>query len=124
MRAVTISITVTGDVTVYVGQDVSAPLDQILASLDIVITNQGATMAAIDTILTEVTETRGAADSIIALVGNLAQFIRDNIGNEEALLAGAAQLDGIQTDILAAVNANPLPGQEPVPTPEPPAEPV
>ena len=62
-----------------------------------------------------VTDIQGKADSLITLVQGLAQLIRDNVGNPEALLGLATQLETQSAEIQAAIDANPLP--EPPPTP-------
>lgn len=104
-------------VTVIVN-DTAPQLEEILELVHQLLHQEAHQMAAIDTVLTEVTETRGQVDSLIALVTGLSAYIRDNVGNEDALLEVADQLDSLQSDIAAAVAANPLPGEGD----EPPAE--
>jgi TolA-binding protein len=60
----------------------------------------------IDRVRAEVTEARTVADSAKALVTQLAQQIRDNIGDPAALNALADQLDATNADLAAAVQAN------------------
>lgn len=90
-------------------------LEQVLAAVQQLQDQEILQMAALDTLLSEVSETRGQVDSLITLTAGLAQYIRDNIGNDEALLEAAAQLDGLQTDIQAAVDANPIPTSDDTP---------
>ena len=61
---------------------------------------------ALDRIKAEVEQSRSINDSAIALIGGLAQQIRDNIDNTEALNALADELDSQQAALGAAVEAN------------------
>ena len=71
-------------------------------------------MAAIDRLTSEVAELRTVNESAVALIAGLAQEIRDNIGNEDALNALADEIDASTNSLAAAVAEN---------TPEAPAEP-
>ncbi len=77
-------------------------------------------MATIEDLKEEVRQTQEASASIIALVKGLAQQIRDNATNPAALQEMADKLDGVQTEIAAAVLEN-SPAPEPTPT-DPPTE--
>lgn len=81
-------------------------------------------MNPLDTLTASVTSVEGAADSIITLVGGLSDYIKANTTNPAALTALANGLDAKKAAILAAINANPVPGQvipPPVTPPSPPA---
>jgi|SRR6478752_9882402 len=62
--------------------------------------------AALDRLTAEVAETRSAAQSLITLVQGLAQQIRDNVDDSDALNQLADDLDAEQKDIADAVTAN------------------
>lgn len=92
--------------------------DRLSEIVQLLITLEEVQMAGIDRVLSEVTETRGSVDSVLALVAGLAQYIRDNVGNEDALNAAADQLDELQQNIADAVAANPVPGGPETPVPD------
>lgn len=73
------------------------------------IIQQGANMAGeLERLQTEVTEMSSAVDSAIALIGGLAQQIRDLVaaGDPAALTALADSLDSKANELAAAVVAN------------------
>jgi methyl-accepting chemotaxis protein len=74
----------------------------------------------LDRLTNEVAETRTATKAIVTLVEGLAQQIRDNAGDPEALNRLADELDAAQQEIADAVSAN-TKGEQP-PAEEPPAE--
>ena len=63
----------------------------------------------------EVTEMSGEVDSAIVLIQGLADFIRENANDPQALLDLAAQLDAKELDLANAVAANPVPEPPVVP---------
>jgi hypothetical protein len=65
------------------------------------------TMASnVDTVIAKVTELETVNDSAIALLGQLAQLIRDNSTDQTALLALADRIDQDKTKMADAVVAN------------------
>lgn len=72
--------------------------------------------AALDRLTLEVSENASAVDSAITLITNLAEQIRDALGDEDALNALADDLDAKSQALASAVAAN-TPASE-----EPPAE--
>lgn len=62
--------------------------------------------AALDRLTQEVAQTKDAVASVLTLVDGLAQQIRDNIDDSDALNALADDLDAQQKDIADAVTAN------------------
>lgn len=60
----------------------------------------------IDRLTASVTALTTVDDSLVALVGNLAQAIRDNASDPVALNALADKLDAESTKVAAAVTAN------------------
>jgi DNA-binding transcriptional regulator GbsR (MarR family) len=90
--------------------------------------------SAQETLQREVAETKttvrkllGAVTDLTKLTKDFSQYVKDNIGNDAALLAAAADLDADQAEVDAAVQEvlttisdNPLPTPPPV---EPPVEP-
>ena len=104
---------ITVNVTQSVPPELSDRLGQILTAVQSVQsteTTQGAAMAsmqeAMDRITREVQETRDAQQAAVTLIGNLAQQIRDNVGDPAALEALADSLDQGQQELGAAVVAN------------------
>lgn len=71
-----------------------------------------------DNILREVRETRGVVDSAIAAFSRIANEIRENLDDREALESVANELDSIQSDLAAGVASVPT-APEPTPAPEP-----
>lgn len=63
----------------------------------------------------EVAETRGRAESAAALIQKLATEIRDRIGNNARLEELADSLDGSQTILAEAIDANPGAPADPEP---------
>ena len=94
-------------------RDYTARMAPYLISLAI-ITGAYIVMAAIDRLTSEVAELRTVADSAVLLIASLANDIRENIGNEDALNALADEIDASTNSLAAAVAEN---------TPEAPAEP-
>jgi type II secretory pathway component PulM len=84
--------------------------------LDLVFKQGEQIMAALDALTREVEETRTVADSAIVLLKNLAQMIRDNVGNAGALTKLANDLDAKQAELATAITEN-------TPAEEPPVEP-
>lgn len=80
----------------------------------------------LERIETEVTEISGAVDSAIALLGELADLIRNNAGDPARLNKIADDLDAKGSALAAAVVANDpdIPPLEEPPVEEPPVEPV
>lgn len=77
---------------------------------------------ALDRLTAEVAEQRSATGSLIALVGGLADQLRQNAGDEEAIMTLADDLDAQQQEIADAVSANTPEaeapsGETPVPAP-------
>lgn len=62
--------------------------------------------AEIDRLTASVTSLTTVDDSLVALVGNLAQAIRDNASDPAALNALADKLDAESTKVSDAVTAN------------------
>lgn len=62
--------------------------------------------AEIDRLTASVTSLTTVDDSLVALVGNLAQTIRDNATDPAALNALADKLDAESTKVADAVTAN------------------
>ena len=62
--------------------------------------------AAMQTVLDKVTALKTSEDSLIALVTGLAQQIRDNVGDQAALTALAADLDAESAKVAKAVTDN------------------
>lgn len=65
----------------------------------------------------EVTETRGAAASAVAALNGIADALREQAAASDAQVAQALNdaadaLDGVQTDLAAAIPANPEPGED------------
>lgn len=89
----------------------------IARRLNIIETKETDMSEAVDRITASVATITSRDDSIIALVGNLAQEIRDaNTSNDPAINALADSLDAESAKVLDAVNAN-----TPAPAPAPPA---
>lgn len=65
--------------------------------------------AALDRLTQEVADSRSATQSLITLVEGLAQQIRDNVDDSDALNKLADDLDAQQQEIAAAVTANTSP---------------
>jgi predicted Zn-dependent peptidase len=110
-------------------------LDKILAYQ----TKEFTKMAsAQETLQREVAETKtamrkllGAVNDLTKLTKDFSQYVKDNIGNDAAVLAAAADLDADQVeidtavqDVQSTIGGNPLPTPPPVEPPvEPPTEP-
>ncbi len=87
----------------------------ILAMLDR-IDKRTTTMATdLTRITSEVTEMSDAVDGAVALLGELAQMIRDNATDPAALNALADQLDSKGTELAEAVTANTPAEPDPAP---------
>lgn len=92
-------------------------LDRILTHLNIIeevefldLERSADMSAAIDRITASVTDIKSKDDSLIALVGTIAQELRDaNTANDPAINALADQLDAESAKVLEAVNANTTP---------------
>jgi len=93
-------------------------LRAIDARVTILLRKVGELMAALDELRREVEETQGVVDSAIVLLGDLSQYIRDNVGNQAALLELAADLDSKQVELADAIAANQPPTPEPPPDDE------
>lgn len=78
----------------------------VLAGLGFLIRKAIQMSEATDRLIREVQESRAATESIVALVAGLAQEIRDNIDDEDALNELADSLDADQAKIAEAVAAN------------------
>lgn len=94
----------------------------ILGGLSLLIYRSFKMGAALERLKTEVAETKTVAESAVALIGGLAQQIRDAIEDEDALNELADSLDADQAELSAAITANTPASPEPEPTPEPPVE--
>jgi hypothetical protein len=73
-------------------------------------------MADLTRLTNEVSENTSAVQSAIALLGNLAQEIRDNAADPEALNALADQLDADGTALAVAVAENTPAAEQPPPS--------
>lgn len=73
---------------------------------------------ATDRLAASVEHITSVADSAVALIGTLAQEIRDSIGNDDALNALADSLDAESSELAEAVTAN-TPAADPAPVDEP-----
>ena len=62
--------------------------------------------AELDRLTTEVSETKTVVDSAIALLGQLAQLIRDAASDPAAINALADELDAKSNELAEAVAAN------------------
>lgn len=81
-------------------------LDRMEATLLAILQGNNAMGLDLARIQTEVTENNAIIGSAVALINQIAQDIRDNVANQEALNALADQLDA-QSGLLAdAVTAN------------------
>lgn len=89
-------------------------LDRIETALTTLLKGQGKMTVELDRLTTEVAETRGVVDSAIALIGGMAQQIRDLSNDPAALTALADELDAQTNALAAAVAANSPPAPEPV----------
>lgn len=76
--------------------------------------NQRMEKATFDKILAEVTETRGAIKSLIALVSKFAAALKANKDDPAEVAKLVEEFDAGQAEIVAALQANPAPGD---PTP-------
>lgn len=89
--------------------EVLARLDAIAASIN-GLTGKVTTMSAeLDRLTTEVTEMSGVVDSAVALIGGLADQIRQLQTDPAALAALADSLDAKANELAAAVAANTTP---------------
>lgn len=80
-------------------------------------------MSALDDLKREVEETKTVVDSAITLLGNLSQYIRDNVNNADALTELANDLDGKQAELAAAIEANTVaPPSDDPPADDPPVD--
>lgn len=77
---------------------------------------------ALNRLTAEVAEQKTVIDSAVTLLGSLAQQIRDNVGDEDALNSLADSLDTQTNQLAAAVSAN-TPAQ-PAPSEPAPEEPT
>lgn len=112
--------------------------DALDARLNLIQITEAIQMADLSAITSEVQQNGDAVDSAVALLGNLAQQIRDNATDQDALNALAAELDAKGNELAEAVVANtpqqgneqptdpgnPEPTPEPTPNPEPTPEPA
>lgn len=72
---------------------------------------KGATMTAFERLTQEVTETRGVITSLKTLIEKLAEYIRANSNDPAKLEALADSLNAGQEEAMAAIAANPVPGE-------------
>jgi uncharacterized coiled-coil protein SlyX len=113
----TVNVHVTEPVHIHMHEEPSQALQERVAGLESRLTAlTGGPMAtmqqAVDRLTEEVTEARTVAESAKTLVTTLAQQIRDNAGNPDALMELANVLDRSNADLQAAVAANTEPPAE------------
>ena len=83
-----------------------AQLNRIEAALGALTRSMEANRMTLQEILDKVTATRGQVQSMAVLLGEVAQLVRDNVGDPAKLQAIADQIDSIAADATAAIDAN------------------
>jgi TolA-binding protein len=102
------------------GARVERKVDRLLEKLDRL---EVTLSQAVETLRAEIAENRTISQSAVTLIKGLAQQIRDNAEDPEALRALAAELDTQNADLAAAVAEN-TPAEKPVEAPAPETPPV
>jgi methyl-accepting chemotaxis protein len=105
----------------YHSETFTADLSGIRRALDHLLERTESMSQFSDKILREVRETRGVVDSAIAAFSRIAEEIRTNLDDREALSAVADELDAMQGDLADGIAS--IPSEPTSPPEEPPAVP-
>jgi hypothetical protein len=93
-------------------------LNRIEQNLSLVLESEAYMTAEFDVLTAAVTDVSGAVDSVLTLVTGLSAYIKAHANDPAALLAFAKDLETKKDAIVAAVAANPVPGDEITPPAE------